>query len=65
MALINAAKDGRTEDVKVLIERGADVDAKDSVSRGGGLHYRNECRYSATIKYSVVSCNISLPFCLF
>jgi hypothetical protein len=44
MALVKAAEDGRTEDVKALIEEGADVDAKDSVSRGGGLHYRNECR---------------------
>jgi hypothetical protein len=50
MALIKAAEDGRTEDVKDLIERGADVDAKDSVSRGRWLHYRDECRYSATIK---------------
>ena len=55
MALVKAAEDGRTEDVKALIKKGADVDAKDSVSRGGGLHYRNECRYSATIKYSVAS----------
>jgi hypothetical protein len=35
MALINAAKDGRIDDVKALIDNGADVDAKDTVSRGG------------------------------
>jgi hypothetical protein len=38
MALINAVKDGRTEDVKALIKalivKGADVNAKESVSRG-------------------------------
>jgi hypothetical protein len=38
MNLIIAAKDGRTEVVKALIEEGADMNAKESVSRGGGLH---------------------------
>ncbi len=54
MTLINAAKDGRIEVVNALMDKGADVDAKESVSRGAqcGLHCRNDYRYA---KYSASS----------
>jgi hypothetical protein len=60
MTLIHAAKDGRTEVVKAVIEKGSDVNAKEeSVSRGGGQHCRNESRYSETSVYPVASLTAS------